>query len=285
MSWMDQIYKRVPAAVQNSLISGYGIYWKWLRFGGAYPAYVQAYQARDPFSREQWQQYQRGRLAQLLALAGEHVPYYRSAWTDDQKKSARAGELADLPLLEKEELRRNPHQFAREDVHPLHIKHFLTSGSTGTPIDTLWTISEVRESLAVREVRSANWAGVSFRQPRATFSGRMVEPEPDSKGPYYRFNAAENQVYFSAFHLRPDTAKFYVEALRKHRIQWMTGYAVSYFLLARFILEQGISVPPLKAIITTSEKLTAPTARATPSSTPRILAVSTMASTLIAGPE
>ena len=131
-----------------------------------------------------------------------------------------------------------------------------TSGSTGTPIASIFTPNEMRDSLAIREVRSANWAGVSFKIPRATFSGRMVEPDPNSKGPYYRFNVAERQVYFSPFHLRPDTAHFYVEALKKHQVQWMTGYAVSYYLLGKFILDAGIDVPPLRAIITTSEKLT-----------------------------
>ena len=110
--------------------------------------------------------------------------------------------------------------------------------------------------MAVREVRSAGWAGVSFEQARATFSGRMVEPNPYSGGPFYRFNLAEKQVYFSAFHLRPDTAVSYVEALRRHHIQWLTGYAVSFYLLAQFILEKCISVPPLRAIISTSEKVT-----------------------------
>ncbi len=92
--------------------------------------------------------------------------------------------------------------------------------------------------------------------PRATFSGRMVEPNPESKGPFYRYNLAEKQVYFSPFHLRPDTAARYVEALRRHHVRWGTGYAVSYYLLARFMLEKNIPAPELKAIITTSEKLT-----------------------------
>ncbi len=98
--------------------------------------------------------------------------------------------------------------------------------------------------------------GCRLGLPRATFSGRMAEPDPESKGPYYRYNAAEQQVYFSAFHLRHDTAQSYVDALHKHKVQWMTGYAVSYYLLAKFIMDQKIQVPPLKAIITTSEKLT-----------------------------
>jgi phenylacetate-CoA ligase len=92
--------------------------------------------------------------------------------------------------------------------------------------------------------------------PRATFSGRMSEPNPNSPGPFYRFNKAENQVYFSPFHLSPKNARHYVDALHRHGIQWMTGYAVSYFLLAQHILEQKIQVPKLRAIITTSEKVT-----------------------------
>lgn len=117
------------------------------------------------------------------------------------------------------------------------------------------TVREIRNSLALREVRSARWARVSFQMPRATFSGRLVEPDPESRGPFYRFNLIERQAYLSAFHLRADTASFYVDALRKHRIQWLTGYAVSYYVLAKFILEKGLKVPPLKAVITTSEKL------------------------------
>ena len=256
MSWMDRIYNRAPLAAQNALVSAYGVYWKWLRFGGSYRACLQAYRARERYSSEQWAGWQSQRLRELLTLAAEHVPYYRDTWSAAQKQAARAGDLASLPLLEKDPLRANPRQFVREDARPLHLKHFLTSGSTGTPIETIWTVSELRDSLAVREARSANWAGASFCQPRATFSGRMVEPNPDSRGPFHRYNAAERQVYFSAFHLRPDTAGRYVDALRRHGVEWMTGYAVSFHLLAHFILEQGLRVPPLRAVVTTSEKLT-----------------------------
>jgi len=66
----------------------------------------------------------------------------------------------------------------------------------------------------------------------------------------------ERQVYLSSFHLRPETAPFYVKALRTHGVRWMTGYAVSFYLLGQFILDQCLQVPPLSAIVTTSEKLT-----------------------------
>jgi phenylacetate-CoA ligase len=200
--------------------------------------------------------FQQQRLCDLLSTAATHIPYYRETWSDREKVAARAGELASLPLLQKDPIRLTPEQFARDDVSPSQRFTFHTSGSSGTPIATYWTTSEVRDSRALRESRSANWAGTSFREGRATFSGRMVVPDPYSKGPYHRFNRVENQVYFSAFHLSADTAPQYVQALRTHRTQWLTGYAVSYYLLARHILDLNLEVPPLKALITTSEKVT-----------------------------
>ena len=184
------------------------------------------------------------------------MEYYRNAWGDRERRSAAAGRLEELPLLSKEPIRSAPEAFLLDSLRGRRLLRFHTSGSTGTPIRTLWTVAELRSSMALREARSAGWAGVSFGRPRATFSGRMVEPDPESRGPFYRYNAAERQVYFSPFHLRPDTAAQYVEALRRHRVEWLTGYAVSYFLLARMIQEQRLSVPPLAAVITTSEKVT-----------------------------
>lgn len=251
----DQIYARLPVWAQHAAVSVYGVYWNRLRFGGEYPGYVAGYADRDRWSREQWTAWEQARLRSFLEGASR-VPYYRDTWTASQKAAARAGQLRELPLLGKDPIRADPRSFLREDMHPRRPLVFHTSGSTGTPIATLWTAAEYRDAMAVREVRSAGWAGVSFRMARATFSGRMVVPDPDSPGPYHRYNLVEKQVYLSPFHLRRETAAAYVEALRTHHVRWLTGYAVSYYLLAKFILECDLEVPALEAVITTSEKVT-----------------------------
>lgn len=256
MGFLDRVYSRLPVWAQHGAVSAFGLYWHYLRFGPGYRDYVRAYQLRDRWSAAEWTGWQANRLNEILKVAAEKVPHYREVWSAADKAAARAGRLSELPLLEKDPLRRNPAGFSRADIHPAHIQHFATSGSTGTPITASFTLAELRQSLALREVRSAGWAGVSFKEPRATFSGRMVEPDPNSKGPFYRFNLVERQVYFSPFHLRPDTAQDYVEALERHQIKWLTGYAVSFYLLGRFILDGTLSVPPLRALITTSEKTT-----------------------------
>jgi phenylacetate-CoA ligase len=241
---------------QHQAVTAYGLYRSWLRFGGGYPRYVEEYLEREHFSEQDWDAWQRRRLTALLRVSATTVPYYQRVWTATEKAAASAGRLEELPLLDKDAVRRDPQTFLRVDLRPWPRLVYHTSGSTGTPIASIWTVREVRYARALREARSARWAAVSFRMPRGTISGRLVEPNPDSIGPHYRFNAAEQQVYFSAFHLRPDTAAGYVQALWRHGIQWMTGYTVSFSVLARFILDQRLAVPPLRAIITTSEKLT-----------------------------
>lgn len=256
MSRFDALYANLPVPAQHVALSLYGLYWRWLRFGPGFDRFLEVYQARERLTSVQWQDWQREKLKGMLSLCVDRIPYYRQHWSRREKRAALAGELTELPLLNKEPLRVDPQAFLQEGMHPFNAQVFFTSGSTGTPISSYYTISELRSSMALREARSARWAGVSFLAPRATFSGRMVEPTPDSNGPFYRFNLAERQVYFSAFHLRPETVRRYTDALHRHQIKWATGYAVSFYLLARLMLEEGIPATGLKAVVTTSEKLT-----------------------------
>ncbi|HWR50088.1 MAG TPA: hypothetical protein VN428_03220 [Bryobacteraceae bacterium] len=254
MGRFDPIYARLPVAAQHAAVTAYGAYWHWLRFGPGYRRHVRGYVERESWDAGRMRDWQRKELTSLLASALD-VDYYQRAWTASQKKAAAAGVLEELPLLEKDPIRARPASFLISGRVP-RTYMFPTSGSTGTPISTIWTADEIRKSIALREVRSLRYAGVSFALPRATFSGRMVEPDPNSSGPYYRYNAFERQVYLSPFHLSAATAPKYVAALRRWKVEWCTGYAVSYYLLARFMLDQRLEAPPLKAIITTSEKLT-----------------------------
>lgn len=256
MGKLDKLYAKLPVWAQHSAVSLYGLYWQRLRFGAGYRPALADFEQRTQLTTAEWRAWQTEALKDFLTATAQQVPHYRQTWSAAEKKSAAAGQLEDLPLLEKDAVRADAYAFLRGDCARKRLQTFYTSGSTGTPIASLWTVQELRASMAVREARSARWAGVSFEQPRATFSGRMVEPDPASQGPFYRFNLAERQVYLSPFHLRPDTARQYVAALQKHKVEWLTGYAVSYHLLAQFILAGGIAVPPLKAVVTTSEKVT-----------------------------
>jgi len=257
----DQIYKIMPVPVQNMMVSAYGIYWNRLRFSGSFEEECAGFRARERYTASQWDADTTSRLRTLLTQALARVPYYQKAWQSLGIHSAdletfTVADLVKLPVLEKGAMRDDPLQFLVDGAPQKQHLTFHTSGSSGTPIKIYALPEEMRRSLALRETRSCGFAGVSYKMPRATFSGRMVEPNPDSNGPFYRFNSVERQVYFSAFHLSPKHLPFYLRALERHHIQWITGYSNSIYQLAQLTEDKGLTAPPLKAVITTSEKIT-----------------------------
>ncbi len=257
MGSLSSLYGSLPPWAQHLAVSTYGTWWRHVRLGGTYQEHVARFRERETWSTSDWETWTRDTLRRGLAAAARDVPYYAHSWSAGQRASAADGDLAALPLLGKEAVRRAPERFVSQASRGHKTHTFLTSGTSGTPLRIEYTRDELQASMAVREVRSAGWAGVSFEDPRATFSGRIVVPADQRRGPFHRYNRAERQVYFSAFHVSPRNAPDYVRALRTHRTEWLTGYAVSTSLLARAILERGLDAPRLRAIVTTSEKLDA----------------------------
>ena len=104
------------------------------------------------------------------------------------------------------------------------------------------TSNDHRRYIASREVRSFGWAGSSVRRPRSMIGGRLVVSRGVAQPPFYRYNWAERQVYFSAYHIAPDHVADYVAGFHKHRPRLLTGYAYAHYLLARMMTEQGVTL-------------------------------------------
>src|SRR6267378_1329760 len=102
MGRYDALYARLPVAAQHGVVSVYGLYWHWLRFGPGYAQDLSAYVARAGFDKAEWIEWQQVRLRELLQIAVLHVPFYRSTWDKASKVAATEGRLDALPLLEKD---------------------------------------------------------------------------------------------------------------------------------------------------------------------------------------
>jgi len=133
---------------------------------------------------------------------------------------------------------------------------FASSGSTGTPTQILFSHAMHQRWSAGFEARIRHWAGVNRFTPRGMIGGRRVVPEGDAKPPFYRYNFFEKQTYFSAYHISASNASDYLKGIKRNQVEYMTGYAMSNYFLARFFQEQKLDAPKLKAVITSSEKLT-----------------------------
>ena len=74
----------------------------------------------------------------------------------------------------------------------------------------------------------------------ARFSGKTILGKHMGP-PYYRFNAAENQWFFSTYHISDDTLPDYYDALVKLDVAFIDGYPSALYMLAKWINNNGLS--------------------------------------------
>ncbi len=261
---LEKIYPHVPVALQNLGISLYGLAWRHERLGGNYEQIVAQFRERDHWKPEQMREHTTRELRRVLCRAFEKTPYYGRAWAaaglerGDLERMTPA-DLAKLPVTPKKDLRADPEAFVASDVPKKKLGRYASSGSTGTPITAICTAEDHRRFIAAREVRSLNWAGTTLRGSRAMVGGRLVVPTGVAQAPFYRYNWAERQVYFSAYHIAPAHVPDYVRGFNHYQPRLLTGYANSYYLLARMMCEQGLHLNyKPDAVVLCSEKLTRP---------------------------
>jgi len=259
--WQNKIYPNLPIFAQNWSITAYGYSWQKRRFGGIFSKELKEAKEREAYSLQQWRDYQTVELRKLLVHAFDTVPFYRekygkAGFKAEDFRHFELEDLSKLPFLEKEELRTYGRTSLLSKKPYKSGEFFASSGSTGTPTSIYFTPHFHQQWSALFEARIRHWAGVDRLHPRGMIGGRRVKPDANSNPPFHRYNAVEKQVYFSAYHISPNTVPFYVAAIQQHKLKYMTGYAVSNFILAKMGLDANIAVPSLKAVITSSEKLT-----------------------------
>lgn len=254
---LSSLYSILPKTLQHVAVSLYGYYWKRRRFGGIFPVELFEYKLREHYTVREWEEYVNIRLQQLLNHAIKFVPYYREKYSSIDLTQVTTQNIQELlPILTKQELRNYGKNTLIADTREKGGRFYASSGSTGTPVNILYSSAMHQRYSAAFEARIRHWAGLSNMSKRGMIGGRRVLPDADNHGPFYRYNWAEKQVYFSAYHISTKNVKSYVQAMQEYKLDYMTGYAMSNYLLAKMIKEAGLSAPAMKAVITSSEQLT-----------------------------
>ncbi|MCF6212461.1 MAG: hypothetical protein L3J45_00380 [Flavobacteriaceae bacterium] len=257
---MSILYQISPVFLQNSMMSLYGLYWKRRRYGGVFKKKLIDFKIRDSFSNQQWHDYQTKELRKLLVHAFTTVPYYKETYKQHGFKLSdfekfELDNLKKLPYLEKESLRKFGTTKLMSSQKAKGV-FYSSSGSTGTPTQIYFSKEFHQTYSAMYEARVRHWAGLDYKMPRGMIGGRKIIKSANNKPPFYRYNSAEQQVYFSAYHISEQNAKNYLKGIEKYNLEYMVGYAMSNYLLASFIDKLNLKVPKLTAVITSSEKLT-----------------------------
>ncbi len=257
---LNKIYTVSPVFIQNMMLSMYGYYWKNRRFSGCFKKKLEEFKVNENYSETEWKNYQTLELRKLLIHAFTTVPFYEKLYKKhgfslDDFEKFKLEDLQKLPFLEKDDLRKYGTSQLLSTKKEIG-KFYFSSGSTGTPTSIYLSRKFHQTWSALYEVRVRNWAGVNYKMPRAMIGGRRVLQNSKFKKPFYRYNKAESQAYFSAYHISESTATDYVQGLFDSQSEYLVGYAMSIYLLAKSILKLELKAPKLKAVLTSSEKLT-----------------------------
>ena len=258
---LEKLYYKMPVWLQNLAVSAYGYIWYKRRLQGKFKSVLAECKKRELYTSEQWESYNNQQLRNILLHSFRNVPYYRNLYiklgfSEENLANFTVNDLYRLPILEKNTYRVFGQTEMMSQKFNTDGAFFPSSGSTGTPTQTWYSKSMHQTYFAMFEARVNHWAGLDYKVPRGTFGPRRIVIDPHSEGPFYRYNFVERQTYFSAFHLSAKNIANYLEGLIKHKAEYMTGYCMSNYIMARFIEESGLKAPKLKAVLTSSEKLT-----------------------------
>jgi phenylacetate-CoA ligase len=257
---MDKLdlYYSLPYPFKIIGASLYGYRLRSLRYGKDTEKLVEETLERDTWSKEKWQSWREERLAYILDLAATSVPYYINQWQARRRNGDRASWdiLENWPKLDKAVVRENPRQFVSDKSagKPLFIDH--TGGTTGKPTLIYMGRKVALQWSAIYEARIRRWLGLTYKDRWGIFGGQKVISLEQKQPPFWVWNQGLHQVYFSIFHIKRENAKAYIDALKHYSPNYLIVYPSALSLLSRFILQDHLPPPQLKAIISNSERLT-----------------------------
>ena len=135
--YSSPLYKGLPVPLQNAFVTAKGFAYTSLRRGRRFAFLQKQLIDNEKLSADQLAALQLGKLQRMLRHASENVPFYQKQFRElgfDPKQLKAVDELKQLPILEKETIRKHLSEFVASNVNRRFVFKGSTSGSTGTPL-------------------------------------------------------------------------------------------------------------------------------------------------------
>jgi phenylacetate-CoA ligase len=208
------------------------------------------YLSEDVLREKQWR-----RLTGMLRHVWENNDFYRSRFQDagitpDLIRSPE--DLRLIPILTKEEIRRNtPHMISR-GFEQSELLHFKTGGSTGKSLDIYLTeeCSEQRNACARRHDR---WTGWEVGEPIAACWGNPHLPVTIREK--LLGSLLSPFIYLDTMSVSEKTVRKFVSEWQRVKPTLLFGHAHSLYILAQYVRDLCITSIKPRGILATSMML------------------------------
>ena len=203
------------------------------------------------WDRETIERFQFQKVRDMLLHAGENVPYYRELFRSvrfDPQKFKSLRDLQQIPLLDKESIRKNPEQFIADHRSTIHGSWRQTTGSTGTPLK-LFLDSNCHINKYAATLRAYHWAGYSPGK-RAFL---LVDPEGLKKD--FRYRLTSNSIVFDTRSVNPENAVKFYPLLKRFKPNYYIGYGRAFLHLYKYLVESNLNIASPKSMVHYGENL------------------------------
>lgn len=209
------------------------------------------------WSSEQRLEWRLKRLGDILEFAWEHVPFYREYWGDYGVEFQRPKVLDDLlkyPILTKDVFRANAARVQPDNLKTIRYRNWCTGGTTGQPVHfkrdlEQWTLGEAFHLWGWSQL------GYKYGDPIGVIAGGSLIPERRTFEGKVR-GWMQRRLFLYGVAMDRKTALEYQKRLLKYGAKFLYGYPSVLYLFGKYLEEEGLSIPGLKAVVTTAEMLT-----------------------------
>lgn len=193
---------------------------------------------------------QESKLNKLLDLTKAESSFYQEYWKEapeERRIPSLYPELDGLPVISKEDLRPRLDQFPVHAFQGRALK-YNTSGSTGAPM-TFYRSAEQESWFWAIRMRMWQWAGFELGEPYLAIN----------LNPRTAWKKRVQDLFFRCTYLTYNTdnqnSQLIVDRLQSSGSVHINGFSSSIYALARYMKQNGIANPGVKAITATGDDL------------------------------
>jgi len=253
-----KLYEAAPQPLKSLVGRAYRAIPPSLRYGPAYTHFQNEAREVEEWDAEKIQRYQIVALRDSL-LAAAKSPFYAERFAASGVNPAKfeaLEQLADYPLLTKQDLLLHREQMVNPEFDAGQRLYITTGGSSGVPVGFYLHkgVSRPKEQAYLE----AQWSrrGYHVGDRVAVIRGGVTSSKAGGGISY--FDATRNWLILSSYHLTLERLPEYVAALNQFRPQHLHAYPSAALMLARGLEQTGLQLDfKVTSLLCGSEKLTA----------------------------
>jgi len=257
-----KLYEAAPQPLKSLAGRAYRAIPSSLRYGPAYTRFQNEAREVETWDAEIIRRYQIAALRDSLIAAAKASFYaerFAASGVDPAKFEA-LEQLADYPLLTKQDLILHRERMVNPEFDAQQRLYITTGGSSGVPVGFYLHkgVSRPKEQAYLE----AQWSRRGYRAGDRVAVIRGGVTSSKASGGISYFDATRNWLILSSYHLTPERLPEYVAALNRFRPQHLHAYPSAALMLARGLEQTGLNLDlKLTSLLCGSEKLTAESQR------------------------